>query len=392
MLNVCHITSGHDYQDTRIFKRECATLRNAGYNVTLLAQAEETFVQDGIVVFSLPRLGVRWYSRLFLLFPILKVVLTRNEDVFHFHDPDLLTIMLFASILRGKPVVWDAHEHYESVISHNNKLGSHYLSLIAGKAFGFIELTFCKLAKATVVTVSETMAERYRNHGIAAIACANYVDKRKVPFPPALKRTTPPLIIMSGSIQTVFSPMDLLEAFILVRKNRACKLAFWGVMAGELRIDLLRRAAEAGLEDSVECAGPFTWEKLVTELIPTASIGVLISNPAVSSQRSAAPNRIFEYWVNGVPALVSNGTFYGDLVREVNGGLTVPYGDIEGIARGLEKLLSDRNTLENYGQNGRRAVVERFNWEQEGLKLLDLYEQILQSAQPSLEISEKHAK
>ena len=36
MIKVCHMTTVHDRYDSRILKKECVSLANAGYDVTLL--------------------------------------------------------------------------------------------------------------------------------------------------------------------------------------------------------------------------------------------------------------------------------------------------------------------------------------------------------------------
>ena len=228
MPKACHVTSGHAVTDTRILKRECTLLRENGFSVTLLAQNNGPKVVQGIEISSLPSVGPRWYQRLFLLLPILIKLLMEDYDLIHFHDPDLLPIMLTWSFVTRKPVIWDAHEHYESVISRSNKFLFQPLSRMMGKIYSYLELHGCRLAKARVVTVSELLTDRYREAGIDAMACANYVDHRLIPFPPTTKRSCPPLIIMTGTIQRAFSAMELLEAFSILKTETDARLAFLG--------------------------------------------------------------------------------------------------------------------------------------------------------------------
>ena len=59
-MRVCHATSLHPPFDVRIFHKECQTLRRAGYEVTLLAQADWTErVVDGVRVIGLPQISAR---------------------------------------------------------------------------------------------------------------------------------------------------------------------------------------------------------------------------------------------------------------------------------------------------------------------------------------------
>ena len=387
MPKACHVTSGHAVTDTRIVKRECALLRENGFTVSLVAQCAGPKEVDGIQIRSLPSVGPRWYQRCFLLLPILIKILMEDNDVIHFHDPDLLPIMWLWSFVTRKPVIWDAHEHYESVISQSNKFLFSPLSRMIGKIYSFLEIQTCRLAKARVVTVSEVLADRYRKAGIGATACANYVDHTSIPFPPRTKRSSPPLIIMTGTIRPAFSTTELLKAFSILKTKTDAKLAFWGDFSPAVRDQLIRHAAELKVADSVECAGPFPWEQLVTKLIPQASVAVYISDPNITQRRNELPNRIFEYWANGVPVVVAKGTLCGKLVSNVNGGLTVSYGSVPELAACLEQLVASPDSITALGKNGRQAVSERYNWTKEGPKLLGLYKSILGKGFPTSESS-----
>ena len=141
------------------------------------------------------------------------------------------------------------------------------------------------------------------------------------------------------------------------------------------------------MADSVDCAGPFPWEQLVTKLIPQASVAVYISDPHITQRRHELPNRIFEYWANSVPVVVAKGTFCGQLVSRVNGGQTVSYGNVPELAACLERLLASPDSIATLGKNGRQAVLESYNWAKEGPKLLDLYKRMLGNGFPTCESS-----
>jgi glycosyltransferase involved in cell wall biosynthesis len=388
MPKACHVTSGHEVTDTRILKRECTLLKEKGFDVTLMAQQSGQEAIDGILIHSLPAVGTRWYQRLFLSFPILVKMLKEQNDLVHFHDPDLLGVMLAYSRLKRKPVVWDAHEDYESVITSTNKFVIPALSRVMGKLYSFLELRACQLARARVVTVSEVMADRYRQAGLETIACANYVDHRRVPFPPEIDRATPPLIIMTGTIRDGCFAAELLDAFSTVRIKFSSRLAFWGDLWPALRRELEEQARLSGIDYAVECAGPFPWERLVTQLIPQSTVAVYIADPSIAQICKEIPNRIFEYWANGVPVVVAKGTLCAEMVSYVKGGLTVNYGSVAELVTALQELLSNPDLTKMLGANGRRAVQESYNWTREGTKLIDLYARTLENGFPKVQSPE----
>jgi glycosyltransferase involved in cell wall biosynthesis len=112
-------------------------------------------------------------------------------------------------------------------------------------------------------------------------------------------------------------------------------------------------------------------------MIASARVGVLLCDPKMVNHRSTTPNRLFEYWANGVPAICTSETVSGDLVEEQQGGLTVSYESTEEIARALERLLLDDALAKQLGTNGRRSVDQEYNWRREGEKLVALYTNLI---------------
>ena len=49
----------------------------------------------------------------------------------------------------------------------------------------------------------------------------------------------------------------------------------------------------------------------------------------------------------------------------------------EAIAKAIEYLLEQTELMEEMGRNGRSTVLEKYNWEQESAKLLDIYNNLL---------------
>ncbi len=60
-----------------------------------------------------------------------------------------------------------------------------------------------------------------------------------------------------------------------------------------------------------------------------------------------------------------------------NCGLCVDPLDPKVIAQAVEYLLTHREEALRMGEHGRRAVEEKYNWEKEGEKLLNLYARLL---------------
>jgi len=51
--------------------------------------------------------------------------------------------------------------------------------------------------------------------------------------------------------------------------------------------------------------------------------------------------------------------------------------DLDQITQAIEHLMKHPEERHRMGENGRRAVLEKYNWNREAKKLLALYEELL---------------
>ena len=92
MPRAVHVTSVHNPFDNRIFMKECASLRDSGWEVVLVAQHEQDETVDGIRIRALPQVQSRM-QRMRELPPLARrIALEEQPDILHFHDPELLPV------------------------------------------------------------------------------------------------------------------------------------------------------------------------------------------------------------------------------------------------------------------------------------------------------------
>ena len=116
MKRVCHLTSVHSSDDTRVFHKECVSLARAGYDVTLVAPGESR-EEQGVHIVGVGEKPVGTLNR--LTSPFVKhafeTALALDCELYHLHDPELLPFALRLK-RRGKTVVFDSHEIYALLI------------------------------------------------------------------------------------------------------------------------------------------------------------------------------------------------------------------------------------------------------------------------------------
>lgn len=64
-VKVCHVTNIHPRYDTRIFIKECTSLVNAGYDVTLLvADGKSDEIKNGVNIISVSDIPKSRFQRI----------------------------------------------------------------------------------------------------------------------------------------------------------------------------------------------------------------------------------------------------------------------------------------------------------------------------------------
>ena len=123
---VCHITIDHPPYDGRIFKKECISLYNSGYEVYLVQKDVEGLV-DGIrmVKFSFSTKKYPSFLGFLRAKDAYDKALELDCDIYHFHEPAFFPYARWLK-KKGKTVIYDCHEErieeYLIEVKSNNKL------------------------------------------------------------------------------------------------------------------------------------------------------------------------------------------------------------------------------------------------------------------------------
>ena len=120
---VVHITTVHEWHDSRVFSRECRSLAQHGHEVVLLAVADREREVDGvrIVPVAQPR---RRLGRIAGSIPrVASAALAQRAALYHLHDPELIPLIPLLR-LRGAKVIYDAHEDFGAQILEKEYLPS----------------------------------------------------------------------------------------------------------------------------------------------------------------------------------------------------------------------------------------------------------------------------
>ena len=129
------------------------------------------------------------------------------------------------------------------------------------------------------------------------------------------------------------------------------------------------------LTESVEFLG-FVPHTEIPKYTDAADVGAVLLHPTTQFMKTAYPIKLFEYMICGKTVIASNLPAMGKIVKEVECGVLVNPTDIDEIAEAIIYLIKHQEEAKKMGENGRRAVEEKYNWDKMEEKLLKLYRRL----------------
>ncbi len=368
---VCVLTSVHIPFDGRIFHKEAKSLAKAGYDVVLIARHDRAEVVDGVRIVPLPEPKNRLQRMTKLLWRLFRLAVREDADVYHFHDPELMTVGLLLK-LRGKKVIWDVHEHYPNSILDKFWI-SEWLRRFVSKSFDLFERAVVRFFDYVIYT-TPFVGARYEKLKVRTGRIENYP---LIKLSKTFEKDPQKKIIYLGGMSRTRGLVEVIEALgLVVKEYPGWELCLVGSCRPATFEDELKTlAAERRIARHVTFIPWVPYEEK-ERLSSQAAMGVITYLP-YSNNTSCLPNKLFDYMLVGLPVIASNFPLYREVVEPNRCGLIVDPTKPQAIAKAMEYLIEHPQEARRMGENGRRAVLEQYNWEKESEKLLRIYDAVL---------------
>ena len=369
---VCILTSVHPPFDGRIFHKEAMTLLNAGYNVVLIAQHNKEEVVDGIKIIPLPHPINRFERITRVACRLFRLALKEKADVYHFHDPKLIPIGILLKVFLRSKIIYDVHEHYPNAISHRFWI-PRGLRKIVSKLFSLFE-KISVLFFDLIIYTTPLVGERYKNMRVPSERIENYP---LIKLSDSFKKDQQKYIIYLGGMSKIRGIIELIKAFaIVIRKYPDWRLRLVGEITPEyFAIEVKKLISDLKIEKNIKLVGWVPYEKK-EKYSSKASIGVVTYLP-YANHMSCLPNKLFDYMLVSLPVVTSNFLLYREIVEDNKCGITVDPTNTEEISKAIRYLIEHPDEAKKMGENGKKAVMEKYNWGIEGKKLLNIYKRVL---------------
>jgi len=364
MKRICHLTSVHSRNDTRIFYKECDSLKNKFTVYLIVSDGIGNAEINNINIIDVGKHKGNRISRMFNVSRlILKAAKELNCDLYHFHDPELIPIGL--RLLRnGKKVIYDVHEDVPLDILYKNYINK-YLKPILSKCYRIFEHYAAKKFTA-IITSTPFIRDRFLAINKNTIDIKNYPILNELFETQAWDKKDNEICYL-GSITSVRGLYETVKAI----EYTNCKIHLAGLFD-----DIKYKETVMNLTG---------WEKVIyygyvdrnktKEILSSSKIGMVVLHPIATFIDSLAI-KMFEYMSAGIPVIASNFPLWKDIIEKNNCGICVDPLNINDIAKVINYLINNDEIARKMGENGRRAVEEKYNWESEAKVLIDLYTKI----------------
>jgi glycosyltransferase involved in cell wall biosynthesis len=294
--------------------------------------------------------------------------IAQHGILYHFHDPELIPVGLVLRAL-GKRVVYDVHEDLPRQILSKYWIPPILRGVVA-KTAALAEWVAGK-AMSGIVAATPAIARRFPPHKTVVVQnfplLFEFAHGEEAPY-----SSRPMLIAYVGGITAIRGAVEMVRAMEHLPEDPGARLVLAGTFSppeleaevrklpGWRHVDFLGWQARSG----------------VSHLLASSRVGLVLFHPE-PNHLEAQPNKLFEYMAAGIPVVASNFPLWREIVEGEKCGLTVDPLDPKAIAEAIRWLLEHPEEAEEMGKRGRRAVVEKYNWEREAEKLLDLYRKLL---------------
>lgn len=364
-IKVCHMTSVHPAKDGRIFHKECTSLAKAGFDVTLVAAGAADEVCNGVKIVGVP---VEKQGRIHRMLKVGKNVYKKaleiNADIYHFHDPELLPYALKLK-KKGKKVIFDSHEFVGKQILIKKYLPSVLRGIISALYMEY-EAYVCKKLDCVIEVCTLDGKDYFEGRSAKQSFITNAPifeacgDMRIDLFKSRLNRVSH----MGG-----LTPERGIYQLAVAMKHIEGKLVLMGAFSSKEFEDEISDICS----NKLEYHGTMPFEK-IHEILKTCGIGTCTLLPVGQyNHLDILPTKIYDYMMAGLPVIMSDFPYLREFNEKNKVGLCVnPENPIE-IADAIKYIIHHPEEAMQMSKNGFFAVKNRFNWENEAEKLVNLY-------------------
>jgi glycosyltransferase involved in cell wall biosynthesis len=370
-----HISTVHHPFDPRIYHKECKSLAEAGYDVTLIISDHKDLanhIDEKVNIIALKRSSNRFFRMIKSSYLAYKTAKKLNADFYHFHDPELIFVGWLLKN-QNNTVIYDVHEDYETSIRQKTYL-PRIVARTMAKIYRYIEkkvtsnFEICLAEKyyAEKFPEGQTVLNYPLLEDFGDIAAAE--DRTEIDVPQTIN------LIYTGNIT---KDRGALIHADLVNLDEKLRVYYVGKCPRELADEIYDIAGKNKQRVVVEGIDKYIPREQINKFYKegnwTAGLALF---PPTEHYLKKELTKFFEYMNAGIPIICSNFPVWKQFIEFHKCGIAVdPYNHDE-IIKAVRYLADNPKEAQEMGENGRVAVTSYLNWNVEKKKLIEWYAQI----------------
>lgn len=365
-MKICHVTSVHKLNDVRIFLKECKSL-SKHYDVTLLGNDPNNDYYDENI--KIVNIKIKFNNRIERIKNTSKIFLKEalkiNADIYHLHDPELLNL---ATTLKkyNKKVVFDFHEDTPKQI-----LAKHYIPMFLRRPISFAyKIEENRKAKQfdAIVAATPYLRDKFLKINKNTVDVNNFpILDEFINIPNIFSEKKYDLIYIGG----ISPERGLFEMVDIMNKLPDKSLLICGPFVSE---SYKEKALQKIKNNNITFSGVLNRNE-IQDALKNSRIGLVLLKKN-DRYAESLPIKMFEYMAASLPVIVTDFDLWKKIIDDAKSGYYFNPQNINDIVIYIENLLKDQENMKILGESGRKFVMDRYNWENEEKKLLNLYKKL----------------
>jgi len=307
---------------------------------------------------------MRIFTRLFLFFPpfwmwVFVKLLIYRPKVIHACDLDTLLPCYVYKILFRKKLVFDVFDRYAMAL-----IPLRFKRLYS--LINFFEEFFSKHSDALIIAGSEKVLrtlQKKPKHFAVLMNCPQdyFIDNEKCK---SQENDHNFKLVYTGGIRKDRALESVAEA---IRELKNIKFVIAGPIIDKEVLHIMQQL------QNVKYQGLLTPLKALS-LEASSDVLIALYSPQILWNNITLPNKLFESMMCGVPIITN---VAHEIVNETGCGIIVEYDSVAQLKETIIKLRDDPNLRKRLGENGRKAFLEKYNWDIMEQRLYRIYEDLI---------------
>ncbi|MBC8487337.1 MAG: glycosyltransferase [Bacteroidetes bacterium] len=379
-MKICFLSSYHPPTDKRVFLKEAVTLVKEGFDVVHVAPGIGlSRVETGVLLYLYPLVKGLW-GRVFNLNKLYRIAKLINADVYHCNEVDSWLIGIIIKMVYHKTVVFDVHEHYPSMLGYNRL--PKFLQPISS---AFVRFLYFILTPYTdqFVFAKESIIHDFHNINDRYITALNFTQLSLITNgSPEISEEIKNLFdgkftaIHIGLFSKSRGWPQLLKAMAILEITNFQFISIGNINDGS-EIEFWEMAKRFKLTNKIKLLNWMSFEEVYKYML-LSQVGLILFQPDDLNNVYAFPHKMFDYMLAKLPIIIPDfAVEVAPIVRSSNCGYTINTSNYLELSHALNSLSKDNSLRKKMGKNGFCAVNNKYNWENESVKLINMYKQLV---------------